>query len=143
VKHKNLEQLYQLVKEVSDPQSPKYGKHWSFEQVGELTSDPEAKALVVEHLAKFMDVSQVTVSPFSSFIGVETTVETAEKILQGKFHKFQSKSTGEQVTRMFEFELPEQVGKVLDYVSNTVQFPQIHRRRLEVLDETQQKKQNG
>jgi len=127
---------------VSNPKSKNYGKHWTFEQIGELTSDPQAKDLVLSHLSKFVDPSQITWSPFTSFIAVETNVETAEKIMKGTFHKFQSKSSGQEITRMLEFELPDDVQQVLDYVSPTVQFPSAKNRvKIERLPSERQNKE--
>ena len=123
VKNKNMAQLYEVLGQVSNPKSPSYGKYLSFEELGQLTVDEEAKALVLNHLTKFVEQSQVKVSKFTNFIQVNTDVKTAEKLLNGKYHTFHSKTTKKQVTRMLEFSLPEDLVKVLDYVSPTVHFP--------------------
>jgi len=123
VKLKNVEQLFQVVNEVSDMKSANFGKHLSFEEVGELTSNSEASDKVIEHLLKFVDRSKITSSFDRTFIRVETSIKTAQKILKTKYHSFKSKKTGEVLSRTLEYELPNEIFEVVDYVFPTVQFP--------------------
>jgi len=122
VKNRNMDKLYEVLNDVSDPNSKNYGQHLTFEQIGELTSNREAHDQVLSFLDQFVTRSQVVWSPLSNFIEVDTDVKTANKLLKGTFQKFHSKDTGRVITRMLEFELPEGLEQVLDYVSPTVQF---------------------
>eukprot|EP01099_Mayorella_cantabrigiensis_P004343 TRINITY_DN325_c0_g1_i3.p1 TRINITY_DN325_c0_g1~~TRINITY_DN325_c0_g1_i3.p1 ORF type:complete len:577 (+),score=119.98 TRINITY_DN325_c0_g1_i3:87-1817(+) len=126
VKHKNVDKLYELVNDVSNPKSPNYGKHWTFEKIGELTSDLQAQNALLTHLRKFVPEKQLTWSPHSGYVRVETDVKTAELIIGGKYHKFQSKTKRHLVVmRTLEFSLPKEVEDVLDHISPTTQFPSV------------------
>lgn len=124
VKLKNVEKLYQALNEVSDPSSENFGKHWTYDQVSELTSNSEGTQKVVKHLLNFVkDKNQVKASKDGTFVRVKTNIKTAEKILSSEFQTFKSNHTGELLTRTLDFELPTELSEVIDYVFPTIQFP--------------------
>jgi len=122
VKLKNVDRLYQLVDQVSDPKSQLFGKHWSYAQVAELCHNPEGVKKVTHHLLKFVDASQIKTTKYGGFVRVTTDLPTAEQILKTKYHKFKSRRSGEEVLRTLEFTLPPEVSVSVDYVYPTIQF---------------------
>lgn len=123
IRLKNIEEVYRIVDEVSNPQSSSYGKYWSAQKLNELTFDQEAMNIVLKYLRKYVEDAQLSVTPFGSFVEVKTNVKTAEKILKAEYHQFESLKTQEKLSRTIEFELPEDVSQVIDFVYPTIQFP--------------------
>lgn len=142
VKLKNVEKLYQVLSEVSDPKSESFGKHWTYDQVAELTSNSEATQKVVDHILKFVkDKTRVRISKDGTFIRVKTNIKTAETLLSSEFQTFKSNQTGELLSRTLEFELPTEVSELVDYVFPTIQFPSTFGKRSVVVSHAKKQEQ--
>ena len=50
VQQKNIDELTNILYDISDPDSPNYGQHWSNDEVSEFTSNPEGLDVVVSYL---------------------------------------------------------------------------------------------
>ena len=50
VQQKNIVELTNILYDISDPDSPNCGQHWSNEEVSEFTSNPEGLDVVVSYL---------------------------------------------------------------------------------------------
>jgi tripeptidyl-peptidase-1 len=123
VKRANVDQLFSLVDDVSNPSSANYGKYWTPQQVRELTANPEATDAVVQFLSKYVDDSSIKIRAFGGFVEVDTDIKTAQEILGTVYHKFDSEVAGKTVYRTFSFVLPKEISEVVDYIFPTVQFP--------------------
>ena len=123
IKHQNVDKLSQALNEVSNPKSPNYGKYWTGEEVGRLTTHNQAREILFSHILKFVAESQVSFSPLASTVEIKTDIKTAEKILGAKYFKFHSPTTNAEILRTLEYELPKEVSETIDYVSPTVHFP--------------------
>ena len=50
VEQKNIDELTNILYDISDPDSPNCGQHWSNEEVSEFTSNPEGLDVVASDL---------------------------------------------------------------------------------------------
>jgi len=123
VKLRNMDKIYQILEEVSNPKSSEFGKHLTLEEVQQIISDPQAQSSIIDHLLTFVNQSQVSTSGTGGYVRVKTDIKTAEKILKTKYHKFKSTNSGRVVNRALEYEIPVELSKWIDYVHPTVQFP--------------------
>merc|ERR1719486_49457 len=97
VKQTNVEKLEKVLLEVSDPDSEKYGKHLSNEQVHALVA-PKQESIdaIMEHLSKH-GVKGVAATPNSDIITADVTISLAEKLLSTKYVSFQHSQSGQVV----------------------------------------------
>lgn len=73
VHQRNLDELEQVLFDVSDPASANYGKHWSKSEVGELTSNPTSTNAVLEYLS-FKRVNVINQSLYGEYITATATI---------------------------------------------------------------------
>jgi len=123
VKRSNLDSLFALVDDVSNPASANYGKYWTQQQVRELTANPDATDAVVAFLKEYVDASAIKVRAFGGFVEAETDIKTAQQMLGTAYHRFRSEAGDKTITRTFSFVLPKEISEVVDYIFPTVQFP--------------------
>jgi len=122
VVQRNLDQLERELYAVSDPSSARYGKHLSFEQVHELTTDVQAMKAVVTFVRRHPQLSLVHVFR-SGFVKVRGLVQAFEKLLDTKFYRFHSEELGYDIVRTYSYSLPKQLGRHVQLITGTIQFP--------------------
>jgi len=59
----------------------------------------------------------------SGFIRTTVTFEQAERILSTKYYTYRHTFTGRYVQRCEQYELPDTIADILDFVSPTIDFP--------------------
>eukprot|EP01127_Copromyxa_protea_P024021 TRINITY_DN927_c0_g1_i1.p1 TRINITY_DN927_c0_g1~~TRINITY_DN927_c0_g1_i1.p1 ORF type:complete len:467 (+),score=139.64 TRINITY_DN927_c0_g1_i1:3-1403(+) len=113
-----------LLDAVSNPASPSYGEHYSFEQIGELTWDQEAIDAVhlflrQHNVAKY----QSKVAPNGEYITVKAPISTLEKMFSAEFHVFKSESQSTQIVRSESYTIPSHMESYIDLVHGIHNFP--------------------
>ena len=85
----NLDHGYDAVMNVSDPQSPNYGKHWSLEDVREYfaPSDESVKAVKEWLIESGIYSEQIEQSDDRAWIGIDIPARQAEKLLGAEYHE--------------------------------------------------------
>lgn len=122
---KNLDKLEQTLLEVSTPGNPNYGKHWTRDQINELTKNPEAHDAIVSFLRRYPGVEITSESNNGEYINATAPVRVWDEILQTEFQHFQVASLGEQTfVRCKSFRLPTELVGHVQIVQNTVDLPQ-------------------
>ena len=119
--------------EVSDPDSPKFGQHVSFEAMKELVYD--AKALETIHA--FLDKHGVAqnarvVSPNGEWVEVTADVATIEKMFNAEFHVFASAERKTKITRSFAHTIPAELSEAVHVVNGISNFP-MYRKKTNIL----------
>jgi subtilase family serine protease len=129
VQQRNLDELEQVLFDVSDPESSNYGKYWSKSEVGELTSNPTSTNAVLEYLS-FKKVKVVNQSLYGEYITATATIKVWEDMFNTEFHHFDMKLQsvdGEakivQVIRTESYSLPVELSDHVSAVFKTVEFP--------------------
>lgn len=139
VKQKNMDKLTRTLYDVSDPNSANYGRHWTKQQVGEFTTNPEAYEAVIAYLQGIPGTEIIKVTPFKEYITVDAPVHAWEDMFQTKFHFYKlSKSFHERdpendkvIIRTTEYSLPRELTAHVFAVFNIVQFP-VHFGRMNI-----------
>lgn len=115
VKQLNLDRVKQLLHEVSDPFSPSYGQHLTFEEVGNLVANHEA----VTHIRQFLhrhNMRIVSETPHGEYITVSAPISKWEEVLNTEFFEFEAEekdaSPGQQkvktkLFRCLHYSLPK------------------------------------
>ena len=110
--------------DVSHPESPNFGKHWSAKQVAEtFAPSQEALASVLEWLADSgITGDRVKQSQGLNWIHADVTVSEAEYLLKTKYYKYTHGRTGQGHIACEDYSIPEDIQRHVDFVTPTVHF---------------------
>lgn len=89
----NLDDGYDHLMDVSHPESPNYGKHWTVEQVHNMFA-PAADAvdMVKTWLAEAgIDLKRVVHSENKGWLAFDATVEEVERLVRAEYHEHHHK----------------------------------------------------
>ncbi|KAI0675267.1 subtilisin-like protein [Trametes maxima] len=121
----NIENLEGYLLDVSDPDSPNYGKHWTPAHVKE-TFRPSEESVDTVHswlAADGVHPERIQLSPDGAYIRVNVSVAEAERLLATEYYVYQHGETGaEHVSCQHGYHLPEHVSQHVDLVTPTVHF---------------------
>jgi len=124
VKDINMDKLQAYLSEVSDPNSPNYGKYLDAAQVNELTNNSAGQAIVKGFLSQ-KGVKIDSTSPSGQKITASATVVIWQSLLSASFYVYsqpEDPSVGTLI-RTPQFSVPETVASQLSLVTDTVDFP--------------------
>ena len=138
VKQKNLDDLSRILDETSDPSSSNYGKHWSREEVANLTSNPDSCESVQRYLVG-QKATIISTTKYGEEITARAPISIWEKMFKTHFYKYSyslegvqankssSRSTKKHFFRTAKYYLPGSLDEHVESVFNTVQMPMIRR----------------
>jgi len=131
VKQRNLDQMDRQLMERSTPGSPLYQQWLSFEEVGQLTGNPDGAKAVEDWLAE-NGIQVAWKSAHSDYIKATAKISKWEEMLDTKFFVFEdqsralsTKKSHRMMHRATTYSLPEHVSPHLSTVFNTVQVPPV------------------
>ncbi|OAA56409.1 Peptidase S8/S53, subtilisin/kexin/sedolisin [Cordyceps fumosorosea ARSEF 2679] len=119
LKQRNLENGMEYLMDVSDPDSPNYGKHYTAEQVVDLFKPAdESVAAVKRWLAQSGIAHDSLVVPKSQgSVYFSTTIDKLEDLLQTKYHVYRhARSDDVEHIGTDEYSLPHDISDVVDFV---------------------------
>jgi tripeptidyl-peptidase-1 len=123
LKQQNAGSLEQILNDVSNPFSPKYGKYLSMEEIKSLTIDKGSTHHIVQILQNH-GFQKITPTLTEDFIIVEGQISLWESLLNCEFHLFQHNEKADlKVIRTLEYSLPDELIAHVETVFNTVHFP--------------------
>ena len=121
LKPKNPAKLAEIVQQVSDPQSPSYGKYLTKAQIDELTIDKEGTAAVLKYLH---DHQAIILEQTASSIKAEAPISTWQSALHTVFYRVtDSNAPPEHLLRAHPNSLPTALAPFVNFVGNTIQMP--------------------
>ncbi|KAG4433305.1 hypothetical protein IFR05_011202 [Cadophora sp. M221] len=134
--------------DVSHPESPNFGKHWSAKQVAEMFApSDETVSSIHDWLAGSGITSDRTKQSQSlNWIHANLTVSEAEKLLNTKYYEYTHLESGQAQVACEEYSVPEDVRRHVDFVTPTLHFDakienRKKRRAMDVNDVTIAKRQ--
>ena len=148
LKQSNMDKIEEFLNDVSHPDSPNYGKHWSPGQVAKVFSPTqEAFDTVQAWLVNGgIDIKRLRGSRMGAWIRVNTTIEEAERLLQTEYNIYIHDS-GEKHVGMFisqnpfvftdslwlqacnSYHLPIHVSPHIEIVTPSIYFDTVLKRR--------------
>ena len=136
VKHRNLDDLSRILDENSDPSSTNYGRHWSREEVANLTSNPDACESVTKYLIE-QRATIISTTKYGDEITARAPISMWEKMFQTRFYTYSysldgaqgndssSRSNRKDFVRTAKYYLPGCLDEHVESVFNTVQMPML------------------
>ncbi len=106
LQQQKLDVLNEVLYSVSDSQSSKYGKHWSYQEVAALVSNPMATESVRNYLID-NGIYIEKVSKYGDYIRASATIGQWETLFQTKFYEFHDEMHGITFPRSLEYSLPD------------------------------------
>ncbi|KAF9561786.1 subtilisin-like protein [Agrocybe pediades] len=119
----NMHRLEELLMEVSHPESPKYGQHYTAEEVVKTFAPTEESiAAVMDWLVDSgITRDRLRLSGNKAWIHVDATVAEAEDLLKAEYHVYTHPS-GEQQIGCHNYSVPAHVKEHIDLIKPTVHF---------------------
>ena len=122
LKPRNMDILSNLLDEISDPRSSKYGQYLSLDEITEITSNTDGFNALKNYLQSH-GVTEISPSSGGDYVTVKAPVSVLETVLGTSFSNYKKMSSGEQIIRTSKYYLPEELVPYVSSVRNTVQFP--------------------
>lgn len=131
----NLENLESYILDVSHPESPNYGKHWSPAQIAQ-TFRPSAESVDTVRtwlVESGIEAHRVKLSKSGGWLLANVTVSEAESLLGAEYYVYQHdvEEQPEHLACAGKYHLPEHVSKHVELVTPTLHFDAKLRRRNE------------
>ncbi|KAF8217807.1 peptidase S8/S53 domain-containing protein [Mycena galopus ATCC 62051] len=125
----DMQTLEELLNDVSHPDSPNYGNHWSSARVAAhfAPSDESVHTVVSWISDSGVARDRVRVSKTKGWVMINATVAEAESLLNTEYHVFEHDS-GKQHVACDEYSLPAHVIPHVELVTPTLDFNAILRR---------------
>ncbi|KAJ6437187.1 protease S8 tripeptidyl peptidase I [Purpureocillium lavendulum] len=130
---RNVERGMDLVMEVSDPESPSYGKYYSRDQIHDLFSPTDESVSKVTQWLVDSGVpgSTIVVPRSKTWVRFDTTVGQLESLVKARYHIYDHISARDEHVGTEEYHLPEDIAAHVDFVVPGVAFARLRRSGLE------------
>ncbi|KAL4071281.1 peptidase S8/S53 domain-containing protein [Scleroderma yunnanense] len=123
LKQKNIEHVGEFLLDVSDPNSPNYGKHWTASDIVRkfAPSNDSIDAVRAWFLESGIEAHRITLSSSKGWINVHVSVEEAERLMNTEYNVYKHVS-GTKHIACEAYYLPEHISKHVDFVLPSVHF---------------------
>ena len=129
----NMDELRSILHDVSDPSSPNYGQHMTREEVTDLTSNPEARDVVVSYL-NLIGASITSITLGGEYITANASIAVWERMFQTEFYTFHQTHIGDRVgkvVRAEKYSIPRELDLHIETVFNIINIYQISHGKLQ------------
>lgn len=119
----NLEKAEEFLMDVSHPESPNFGKHWTHEEIAnKFAPSSESVDTVKAWLAESgIAPERVSKSQSLGWLKFDATVAEAENLLKTEYHLYKH-STGKPHVACSSYRIPEHISRHVDFITPTVHF---------------------
>ena len=121
----NLDDGEHLLLDVSNPQSPNYGKHWTAEEVAEyFKPSDETVATVRQWLVEFggIDSDSITQTDNKAWLAFTATAGQMESLLHTEYFEHEDKLTGRVMPACTHYHIPANLQDHIDFISPGVKL---------------------
>lgn len=117
----NLDLIDEHLMDVSDPDSPNFGKHWSTKKVAETYAPSDETVDAVTTWLTEAGISDLKQSQSLNWIHGSATVAQAESLLKTSYYEY-IHETGTSHIGCDSYSLPAEIQKHVDFITPTVHF---------------------
>jgi tripeptidyl-peptidase-1 len=130
LKERNLHVLEERLAKTSDPTSPEYGKHLSFEEVTQISGATDEQIEAVSAWLKAHGIEH-EVTPSRSFMRINSNAGRMENLLNCNLRYYQSSHSNKKIIRCAgSYSVPEDIHPLIDFVGPVHGFPRPRRTRV-------------
>ncbi|KAH7909600.1 peptidase S8/S53 domain-containing protein [Hygrophoropsis aurantiaca] len=126
----NIEDIEKHLLDVSHPDSPNYGNHWTAEQVA-ATFAPRPESIDAVYawlMGSGVGPERIKMSPSGSWVEVTSNIQEAENLLNTNYHVYAHES-GKEHLACDHYHLPAHVAPHVDFVTPTIHFDAVLSKR--------------
>ncbi|KAG4030402.1 hypothetical protein MFRU_012g01380 [Monilinia fructicola] len=126
----NLDNGYDYLMEISDPDSPKYGKYWSSKEVHDKFAPPEETLKSVKTWLTSSGIHHSRISHYENkgWLAFDASIEEVERLLKAEFHEHEHKHSPSVRVGCDEYHLPEHLAPHIDYITPGVKLAPVKKR---------------
>ena len=120
----NLDMGYDWLGDVSDPDSERYGHHWSAEEIANAFAPSKDTVDAVRAWLASAGIANERVEQGQSlgFLGFDATVDEAESLLNTNYNVYEHTGTHQPHVACEEYSIPNHLSEHIDFVYPTVHF---------------------
>ena len=120
----NLDKAEEYLMEVSHPDSPKFGQHWTAKQVAEAFAPKQESVDAVTEWLRNSGIAPERISKSQSmgWLQFDATVAEAEGLLKTKYYLHRHKVTHKPHVACNEYHIPDHLSPHVDFITPTVHF---------------------
>ncbi|EPE08375.1 subtilisin-like protein [Ophiostoma piceae UAMH 11346] len=119
----NLHRADEFINDVSHPESPNYGRHWTQEQIADMFApSQEAVDAVMQWISDELGPKDTTLSKGRNWLSFNATVKELESLLKTEYHLYQHAEHGAHHIACDQYHVPEYLKQHIDIVTPTVHF---------------------
>ncbi|KIH89246.1 protease s8 tripeptidyl peptidase [Sporothrix brasiliensis 5110] len=122
---RNLHRAEEFIHDVSHPDSPNYGRHWTQEEVADMFAPPQeaidaVTAWVASETGLLRDA--IALSRGRNWVQFNASVSQLESLLKTEYHVYQHANHGGHHVACDQYHVPEHLQEHIDIVMPTVHF---------------------
>ncbi|KAI0740342.1 family S53 protease-like protein [Earliella scabrosa] len=118
----NIDGLHAVLKDISDPRSPNYGKYLSKSEVEVFVAPKQESVRAVKDWLARNNVSAKSVSPSGDLLRADISVKAANVLLDANYTEFLHSGTSSALVRTLSYTIPPAVQDHLSFIYPTTQF---------------------
>lgn len=114
---RNLDIGHDLLMEVSTPGSPKYGQHYSAEDIIEIFKPSDDTVAAVSRWLEDAGITHFSQSANKQWMQFDARVEILEELVKAKYHEYEHLETGAIHVACDEYHVPVHIQEHIDYIT--------------------------
>lgn len=119
----NLHRVGEILNQVSHPDSPEYGKHWTAEQLADTFGSSQETVNAVKEWLGENDIPASRVSHHrNNWLEVNVTAQEAEQLLHAEYFVHENVHDGREKAACDEYYIPKALQGHIDFITPTVHF---------------------
>lgn len=121
---RNADVGHEMLMDISDPDSPNFGKHWTPQKVHDFFSPTDSTVSGVKDWLSTsgIDHSRLNVHPSRGHVNFYSTVDEMEKLFGTRYHLYENAHSGELTISCNAYHVPKSIQEHIDFVSPTIGF---------------------
>lgn len=113
----NLDRGEEMLLDVSDPDSPNYGKHWTSEQVTDFFKPSDESTAAVKSWLESSGFSDLSLSDNKAWIAFNAPASKVESLLHAEFYEFEDSVTKGKAPSTHAYSVPKEVQPHIDFIT--------------------------
>ncbi|MCJ1312513.1 hypothetical protein MMC25_006187 [Agyrium rufum] len=129
LKQSNLEKGQDFLLDISHPDSPKYGQHWTQEEViAMFAPSKDTVQAVTDWIVEAAGIVKERIhhSGNKAWLAFDATTEEAERLVHAEYHQYEHQSSGKKFAACDQYHVPKKIQEHIDYITPGVKGTRMH-----------------